>query len=248
MQLTVLGSSGSYTLPGRPGSGLLIEAGGVRLWCDAGPGTFEVLCDLADPAQVDAVVVTHRHVDHSVDVLTAFHRFAYGSPQRRGIPLLAPADTLDRLAGFVGADTGHAWFDVFDPEPVGEGKTFELGGVEISFGDAFHSVPAVAVRVEHGGRSLVYTGDTGPEGDWMRLADGVDLLVAEATMLEATGETFPYHMTAADAGRIARSVGAAALMVTHLPPHIDPDVAVQEAESTFDRPVELAVPGSSRKV
>jgi ribonuclease BN (tRNA processing enzyme) len=90
----------------------------------------------------------------------------------------------------------------------------------------------------------VYSGDTGPEGGFDGLCAGADLVVAEASYQGAQEDhDYPYHLAAATAGAIARGASAGRLMLTHLRPTLDPARSVEEAEATFGRPVELAVPG-----
>jgi ribonuclease BN (tRNA processing enzyme) len=80
----------------------------------------------------------------------------------------------------------------------------------------------------------------------MRLAKDVDLFLCEATYQGKSGiHPYPYHLTAGEAGSIARQAGARRLMLTHIPPSLDPARSVIEAEATFDRPVALAVPGAA---
>ncbi len=120
----------------------------------------------------------------------------------------------------------------------------------ISFRRSDHSVPTVASRWQTNGRVLAYSADTGPQGDWMRAAEGADLFPVRSQLpgRSPATATIPIHLTAVEAGQIAREVGAKHLMLTHIPPHLEASRSVAEAEASFDRPVELAVPGASRKV
>ncbi|HEX7098004.1 MAG TPA: MBL fold metallo-hydrolase [Acidimicrobiia bacterium] len=241
MRLTVLGSAGTYPVKGRPASGYLIEHEGTRIWCDAGPGTFT---ELPIPVpEVDAVFISHRHPDHCLDVIIASHVLAYGPSPRFGVPLYGPATAIEALVGFV---DGGRIDEVFDPSPLEDGDKVTIGSLSLSVASTDHSVDTLASRWETDHRSLCYSGDTGPEGDWMRLAKDVDLFLCEASYQGEPGvHEYPHHLTASEAGTIARSVGARQLMLTHIPPHLDPARSVMEAEKTFDRPVSLAVPGVS---
>ncbi len=248
MQVTVLGSSGSYPVPGRPSSGFLITAGPTRVWCDAGSGTFSALGLHVSPDEVTAVVLSHRHVDHCVDVLAAFHAWAYRPEPRRGVLLVAPASVFEALVSFLGAGTDHPFFDVFTPRPVEGGDRETIGGLEVAFFETDHSVPTVASRWSDGARTLAYSADTGPAGGWMEVAADADLFLCEATYQTDAAADYPHHLRAAEAGRIAREVGARCLMLTHVPPHLDPARSVEEAEATFGREVALAVPRTTHKV
>lgn len=241
MRLTVLGASGTYPARSRPGSGFLIEHGETRVWCDAGPGTLVALP--VELAVVDAILVSHRHPDHCLDAIIASHALAYGARPRFGVPLLGPESALQALRDFV---DGGRMDDVFEMKALVDGDRLEIGSLGLEVAETDHSVPTLASRWETEHRSLCYSADTGPEGEWMRLAGGVDLFVCEATYQGEPGQVeYPHHLTAGEAGRIAREAGARRLMLTHIPPHLDPARSVMEAEATFGRPVGLAVPGAS---
>lgn len=248
MRLTVLGSSGSYPAPGRPGSGLLVEQNRTRVWCDAGPGTFAALGAHLAPEDVSAVVLSHRHVDHCVDALAAFHAWAYRPEPRVAVPLVAPVSVIDAFVAFVGAEAGHPFYQVFELRPVSGGDRLTVGDLTVEFFDTDHSVATVASRWSDGNRVLAYSADTGPKGDWPRVAANADLFVCEATYQSDTDSDYPHHLRGAEAGRIAREVGARRLMLTHVPPHLDPVRSVEEAEETFGREVALAVPGTRHRV
>lgn len=242
MRVRVIGSSGTFPAQGHPASGYLIERGSTRVWCDAGFGTFMSMP--VDPDLIDAVVVSHQHPDHCADVMAAFHAWTYRPEPREAVPLYAPQAVWDRLVGFLEKEP-----PCFEFTPVGDGDQITVGALEVSFAAMDHSVPTVGSRWDGEGRTLFFTGDTGPDGDWHELATDVDVLLSEASYQEATkNEDYPQHMSAAEAGEIARRIGAAKLVLTHIPPYLDPSVSVSEAEREFDRPVALAVPGTSFEV
>lgn len=242
MRVYVVGSSGTYPAPGRPASGYVIEQGSTRVWCDAGPGTFMSLP--MDPDLIDAVVLSHQHPDHCADITAAYHAWTFRPEPREPVPLLAPQAVWDRVTGFIQKDP-----ECFDFRPVWSGDEADFGDIHISFIETDHSVPTVGSRWEANNRVLFYTADTGPAGVWAELAAEVDVLLAEASYQEATkDQDYPQHMSAMEAGEIARRVGAHKLLLTHIPPYLEVDVSVAEAEEAFGRPVGLAVPGTSFEV
>lgn len=237
MRLSIVGASGTFPTHGRPASGYLIEQGGTRVWCDAGPGTFMSLP--VDPDTIDAVVVSHQHPDHCSDLTAAFHAWTYRAEPRDPVPLYAPQAVWDRLVAYVEQEP-----PCFDFTPVWTGDSARVGELTVTFVEMDHSVPTVGSLWDGNGRTLFFTGDTGPAGEWPKLAAGVDVLLSEASYQEATkNPDYPHHLSAAEAGEIARSIGARQLILTHIPPYLDPSVSVAEAEAVFDRPVRLAVPG-----
>ena len=243
MKLQVVGSSGTFPVPGRPASGYLIEQSGTRVWCDAGPGTFVNLP--VDSYMIDAIVVSHQHPDHCTDLFTAFHTWTYCPDPRTNVPIYAPQAVWDRVSSFLDSGQGSRLRETFDFTPVWTGDVVEIGHLSVSFVEMDHSVPTVGSRWEAENRTLFFTGDTGPKGDWYDMARGADLLLSEAAYQDRGEDDYPHHLTSAEAGRIARETEAGRLVLTHIPPYLDVSRSVSEAEKTFDRPVSVAVPGAS---
>jgi ribonuclease BN (tRNA processing enzyme) len=239
VKLRIVGSSGTFPAQGRPASGYLIEQGDTRVWCDAGPGTFMSLP--VDSDLIDAIVVSHQHPDHCADLMAAFHAWTFRPVPREPVSLYGPRVVWERLTAFLEQDP-----PCFDFKPVWTGDEVEIGDLGVSFVEMDHSVPTVGSRWEGDGRTLFFTGDTGPGGEWTAAAGDVDVLLSEASYQEATKNSdYPHHLSAAEAGEIARRVGAGRLVLTHIPPYLDASISVAEAEEKFDRPVALAVPGGS---
>jgi ribonuclease BN (tRNA processing enzyme) len=239
MKVHVVGASGTYPEFGRPASGYVIEQGGTRVWCDAGPGTFMSLP--VDPDLIDGVVISHQHPDHCSDLFAAFHAWTFRPEPRKPVPLYAPQIVWDLVTHFVDQVPG-----CFEFTPVWTGDEADIGELHVSFVEMDHSVPTVGSRWEGGNRSLFFTADTGPAGDWRELASGAHLMLSEASYQgRSEDKAYLQHLTAGEAGAIARETGAGQLVLTHIPPYLDKSISVAEAESTFDRPVRLAVPGTS---
>ena len=246
MNLTVLGSNASGPSPGNPGSGYLVHAGDAAVWLDCGPGTFAELAKRLDPEGLDAVVISHRHVDHSADILGLFGYLAYGLGASVALPVYAPPGMRDLVAGFVGADDDHVLHRVLEFREVEPGDVAEVGALSLRFGQAVHPVPAVVTRIDDGRSRIVYSGDTGPGGDLIELATGTDLLLCEASMQGTRdASTYAYHLTAREAGEIAAIAGASVLAVTHIPFTHDPQLTIDQASSAFAGPIDYAAPGTT---
>jgi ribonuclease BN (tRNA processing enzyme) len=247
MKLTVLGSNGTYPTPGRPASGYLVSSGGSSVLLDCGPGVFPALLDLG--TMPDAIVLSHRHGDHCLDVLPLFNHLRFDRLDVRDLPLYAPRGVYGRLAEFAGAGPNHPFHDVFSQTPVEPGDEVTVGVLRLRFGAAVHPVPAVVVSVNDGDTTLVYSGDTGPGGDLVAVAEHADLLLCEATHQgEVPGERYEYHLYACEAGEVAAEAGVGRLLVTHVAPTLDPAVSITEAASEFDGPVDHATPGMEVEV
>ena len=93
---------------------------------------------------------------------------------------------------------------------------------------------------------MAYSGDTGPGSDVVTLAKDVDLLLCEASIAgERDEHSYPYHLTAAEAGAVAEAAGARRLMLTHFMTGVDPVIAVAEAQVVFAGAVDAAEPGAT---
>lgn len=244
MRLDVLGSAGTYPSADSASSGYLISDGQTKILCDAGFGTFAELTRRVEPDQLDAVVLSHRHPDHCVDLLALHHALAYGPFEKHGMPVFCAPGVGSRLAEFLGAGEGHVFFDVFDFHQVGETNHVVVGSIDLRFAVTAHSVPTIATRFEAGGRVLTYSADTGPGGGFPELAAGSNVLLCEASIGgERDEHHFVHHLTAREAGEVARLAGAQKLILTHLPPNLNTQSSLAAARAAFGGETTVATPG-----
>jgi ribonuclease BN (tRNA processing enzyme) len=220
VKLTILGCSGSGPGPRSPASSYLVEHDGFQLLLDLGNGAFGPLQGYTDPGGIDAVFLSHLHADHCLDVapFVVWHRYA-GSSSRSPVPMYAPVGAERRLALAYDLD-GDGLTDVFDFVPVGPGA-FTLGPLEVTLARTAHPVECYAIRLTAGGRSLVYTGDTGPCERVVELARGADVLLAEAAHPPGPDLPTGLHLTGREAGEHAAAAGVARLLLTHIPAWVD---------------------------
>jgi ribonuclease BN (tRNA processing enzyme) len=245
MKLTVLGSNASSPSRTNPASGYLLEFGGKTVLMDAGPGVFMKLAETMDPGLLDAVIVSHTHIDHSADILALFAYMAYGPSGPIPIPIYAPKGSREHIAACARAGEDHVFHQVLDFREQEPGEVAWIGDARVTFGRAIHPVPALATRLDVGDVSLVYSGDTGPGGDLANLANGASMLLCEASLQGARGpRTFAHHLTAIDAGELATWAGVERLVLTHIPARMDPAISVEEASGVFEGHVDYAAPGS----
>jgi len=233
--LTVLGCDGSWPGPGGAGSGYLLRVGDTVVVLDAGPGTFATLQRVCDPAEVDAVVITHHHHDHWTDLFAMDTEARFGRRRHRtALPVYAPA----RVAALAGADstTSLEWHEITHGSRAG------IGEASCAFHRTDHAEETLAVRIDGGGRALGYSADTGPAWSPEALGNGLDLLLCEATYTEEHEGTAG-HLSGRQAGAAARAAGAQRLVITHRWPTIDARAVADEAEAAFGGPVEQAAIG-----
>ncbi|MPZ65813.1 MAG: MBL fold metallo-hydrolase [Pseudonocardiaceae bacterium] len=253
MRLTVLGCSGSVPGPDSPASGYLLRAGGIAVALDLGNGTLGALQRVLDPFDLDALVLSHLHPDHCADVpsLVVYRRYHPEPPHRRRLPLHAPTEAPTRLAAASATSAAELattdLFDVFDFRPLGP-RTIHIGGFEIVTAEVAHPCEAYAIRVSHGGHSLVYTGDTGPCDHLAGFAAGTDVLLAEASWPHRADNPAGVHLSGREAGELAAASGSGRLLLTHVPPWTSPQQVLGEARTAHDGPVELVQAGADYQI
>jgi ribonuclease BN (tRNA processing enzyme) len=246
VRLTVVGCSGSGPGPTSPASSYLVEHDGFRVLLDLGNGAFGTLQALADPATVDALYLSHLHADHCLDVapFIVWHRYS-GRSRRRPVPLYAPAGADRRLAAAYYGD-GAPLEDVFD-FAVLTGAPFDLGPFRVRTARTAHPVECHAVRLDAGGRSLVYTGDTGASAAVVELARAADVLLAEAAHPDVPGLPPDLHLTGREAGEHAAAAGVDRLLLTHVPAWVDEIGQLFAASAVFSE-TELVRHGATYEV
>ena len=245
MKLTIIGCSGSVPGPASAASSYLVEHDGYRLLLDLGSGAFGALQRHLDPAEVDAVVLSHLHPDHCFDMapMVVYRRFSAARPLRR-IPVLGPSGTHDRLALAYDPGAREGLRDVFEFAAVTPGER-ELGPFLLRFARVNHPVPTYAVRVGAGGRAVAYSADTGRSDALVALAEGVDVLLCEASFDDAAANPPNLHLTGREAGEHAAKAGAGRLLVTHVPPWVDAARVAEAASVAFAGRTDLVTAGQA---
>jgi len=235
--LTVLGSCGAWPEAGRACAGFLLEYDGFRVVLDLGYAALPRLLEHCQKGEVDAVVVTHQHPDHCVDVSALARVRYYEAPDAPPVPLHCAPGVLDVLQALEPNPDPATVFAVHDLATTRELGPFTVETVELP-----HYKTNLGVRLTAPGVSVAYTGDSGPSPDLQKLAEGTDLFISDATLQGPSPQTTPrYVMTAAEAGRGAR--GARRLLLTHFWPGSDRLVSVREARQEFDGEVIAAEEG-----
>lgn len=220
--------------------------GETVIWLDAGTGTFMALAELIDPGKLSAVVISHVHVDHCADLFGLYAYLASGQPGIVPIRVSVPEGAAAHLAAFARAGQDHVYHTVLDVVEVAAEEEMAVGNMKLRFGAAAHSVPGLVTRLDTADGALAYSGDTGPGSDLVSLAAGADLLLCEASIPgERDERSYPYHLTAREAGAAAAAAGVGRLVLTHFAHGVDPVAAVAEAKTEFGGPVDAAWPGEN---
>jgi len=239
VKITVLGCSGSVPGPDLPTSGYLVEADGFRIVVDIGAGTFGKLQTHCSPFEVDAVVLSHLHLDHCADfaALTTFRRHhprpPY-DPRVRKLPVHAPTGASVRLANAHAASRSEpeSLEDVFEFSTLRPGS-FRLGPFTVAVAQMRHICEAYGFRFEFGGRSLVFSGDTAACPELVELARGADVLMADTAWQDRGSRPDNLHMSGREAAGIAAEAGVGRLLLTHVLPWSDRDAVLADAVRVF---------------
>jgi len=261
VRITVVGCSGSLPGPRSAASCYLVEADGLaedgtprtwRLVLDLGSGSLGPLQRYTAPRDVDAIALSHLHPDHCLDVCGLYVALRYDptGPRAERMPVFGPVGTADRLAQAYGLPTDPGMTAELDVRDWSPATPVVVGPLTVTPYPVLHPVPAFGMRVEGPGDddpsrrfALGYSGDTDSCDGLAALADGVDVLLAEASFQEGLDTGRGVHLTGRRAGEAAAVGGVGRLVVTHLPPWNDPAVTLAEARQAFAGPVQLAEPG-----
>jgi ribonuclease BN (tRNA processing enzyme) len=247
MRLTVIGCSGSFPGPDSPASCYLLEQEHEgRTWrvlMDLGSGAFGALQRYVDALDIDAVLLSHLHADHCLDLCGFYvmRKYHPDGPQPR-LRVHGPRDTAGRMARAYDLPEDPGMTQEFDFR--GYDGVVEVGPFRVEAVPVVHPVEAYGLRVTCAGRTLAYTGDTGLCDALGRLAEGADLLLAEASFRDGDQNPPDIHLTGADGGRVAARARVGRLVLTHVPPWFDKQALLAEARSMWDGPADLATPGA----
>jgi ribonuclease BN (tRNA processing enzyme) len=255
----VLGKSPSWQDAGGACSGYLVQQDGFTLVLDCGNGVFSKLRDHVDYVDVDAVLISHMHADHFLDLVPFSYALTY-APRQQPVPvagwpgtdsparpeLYAPvgaADTFRHIVSCWGDESLiEAAFTLHEYQPFDE---LEVGPFRVRLCEVPHYLPTFAIELaDHNGTRLTYSADCSPNDELVEFARGTDLLLIEATLPrpERTGQRG--HLTPGEAGDHGRRAGAGRVVITHFSDELDAEWARAEAAAAFGGPVELAHDGA----
>lgn len=242
----MLGSSCSIPRPNRACSSYLVDGGGHKIVLDLGTGAFSNLRERIAYDTVDAIVITHMHADHFIDVIPMRYALKYGPNGRKAkMPLWLPPDgeaMLRRLvSAFAPEGDGDFLSEVFDVRTYDPNAILRLGSATLRFAQTRHYVPTFAVRYEADGTVLTYSADTAPEENVVRLARNSDLFLCEASLLRNEVEPgVRGHSSPLEAAQMAHDAEVASLMLTHYSDGQTVEDILEAARMVYSGPVKCA--------
>ncbi len=264
MRLTVLGKSPSWQDAGGACSGYLIEEGDTAVLVDCGNGVFAKLRERIDYVDVDAVVLSHLHADHFLDLVPYAYALTY-APRQQPVPvdrwpgtdcpacpvLHAPPGARDLFRRVVGAwgndDLIENAFELREYDPADE---IEVGPIRISFQPVPHFTETFAMSIAstNGSGRIVYGADCSPTEALAEFARDADLMLVEATLPRPERTGMRGHLTPEEAGGHAKGAAAKQLLLVHISDELDAEWARKEAAEAFGGPVEVAREGATYDV
>lgn len=233
LTVTILGCSGSYPSPGEACSGYLVRSDQATTVVDLGSGTLANLQRQVALTDIDALVLTHQHPDHWIDLPILRNALRYYL-NHRDLPVYGPQGVLDQAQAVIdGLEPTLRWTTIDSSSEVA------IGDQRLTFSRTDHPVETLAVRLAAAGATIAYTADTGSAWDPGELLAGADLLLCEATVTE-DHEDQVQHLSARQAGALAQRAGVGRLVVTHVAPGVDREAQRAAAAAAFGGPVQLA--------
>ena len=218
-----MGCSPAWPNPGGAQSGYLVEGAGGRLLLDCGPGVLARLREWEDWPRVDAIAITHFHLDHWGDLVPWVWGAQFGPARELPAPALwvppGGREVLSDLGGRLGQP--HMFEHAFGMREFERGTPFETAGMEVMPVKVLHyDLDAYGFRVSTNGSVLAYSGDSGPNEGLTELARDADLFVCEATLADGEDEREGGprgHLSAREAESAFAAAGAKRLLLTHRP-------------------------------
>jgi ribonuclease BN (tRNA processing enzyme) len=261
MKLTVLGCWAPYPKAGGACSGYLLQAGGKNILIECGNGTLSNLQKHIDFRQLDAVLISHFHPDHYMDLYCLRHAVSgarRANHQLQPVTLYLPGSPElphQQMSGYTDSFTVKT-IETLPAEKENGVTVYKTllvdsktsGKLNITFIYADHPIPAYAMLIE-GEKKFFYSADTKLCLHLPAFMQGVDVALCEASVIEEDKDyTSVGHLTAMQAGQLAREAGVKNLVITHFWPEYDLETIKAEAEYGFGRPVTVAYEGLVVKI
>lgn len=255
LRLTVVGCAGSYPAPASAASCYLVEApdgdgGTTRAVLDLGSGAIGPLQRYLDPRHLDAVLLSHLHADHCLDLMGLYvmQKHHPDGPTGRRVRVRGPEGTAQRLARGYDLPEPDVMAEELDVTTWTDGEPVQVGSLTVTAHAVRHPVQAYGLRVGWTGpdgreRVLAYSGDTDTCAGLDAVAAAADVLLCEAAFVEGRDDARGVHLTGRRAGEVADTAGAGTLVLTHVPAWNEPDVAEREARDVFRGRILRAAPG-----
>jgi ribonuclease BN (tRNA processing enzyme) len=240
MKLTIIGWCGGYPEANEATSGYLVQTEKVNVLLDCGSGVLSLLQNYISLEELDAVILSHYHGDHTADIQSLqysteiLHKLGKRNKSLK-IYGINQQPYYNKLSYGGHCRAYH----------VNNKTILNIEDIEISFSGNIHSMPCLAIKIKHGDKSFVYSGDTEWTNNLVELSKGCQLLLCECNLYNNQFGKVPGHLTAGEAGKIAKQAGVNKLILTHLPHHGNHNNLINEAKVEFDGVIDIAAKGKT---
>jgi ribonuclease BN (tRNA processing enzyme) len=245
VELIILGSSAVYPTSENACSGYLLRDENRHLLIDCGAGVLRQIWQWVDPAYLDAIVISHLHQDHFIDLIPLYYYYWFDRQEVLPKRLIAPKESLEFISNILPEKSRLTLKKVFNHESAEEGKTFQVGDFHLLTKEVLHTARTFGLRVEWQGRNFAYSSDCAFGDGVVEVAKKADFFLCEATLQQPTEVE---HLTAEQAGLVAKLAGVKNLILTHIWPSFDVSISVEQARISFGGQVLLAEPKAKFKL
>ncbi|MFF2446248.1 MBL fold metallo-hydrolase [Neobacillus sp. NPDC058068] len=236
MKLTVIGFWGGYPKQNAASSGYLLEHYGFQLLIDCGSGVLSKLQNITQPDELDAVIISHYHPDHIADIGVLQHaRLIQGflGKEFPTLPLYGHEFDKHEFAKLTYKNITQGV--AYDPT-----STIMIGPFQVSFLKTNHPVPCYAMRIEAGGKAIVYTADSSFKEEFIEFSRNSDVLLCECNFYGHQNGQSAGHMNSVEAGQFAEKAAVKQLILTHLPHYGTLSDLINEASGEYTGIIKLA--------
>lgn len=241
MKLTVIGCWGGYPKTNEASAGYLLEHDNFHLLIDCGSAVLSKLPNFLPVEKLDAVILSHYHADHIADIGVLQHARLIQSflgEKLKPLPIYGHPFDADEFSKLT-------FKDITEGKAYDEQNTLSVGPFRIQFERTIHPAVCYAMRIEAGGKVLVYTADTSIKEEYYSFSQHADLLLAECNFYAGMDGKSAGHMNSEDVGKLAKNANVKKLVLTHLPHFGDVENLITEAEKFYQGPISLAKYGES---
>jgi ribonuclease BN (tRNA processing enzyme) len=236
MKLTIIGFWGGYPKKNAASSGYLIEHEGYRMLVDCGSGVLAKLQNVLQPEELDAVIISHYHPDHIADLgVLQYARYIQGFLGKAIPPLPVYGHAFDKQEFLKLTYKEITKGIAYDPN-----KVLTVGPFQVSFLKTNHPVPCYAMRIEAGGKVVIYTADSSFKEEFIEFCQGADILLCDCNFYSHQNGKSAGHMNSIEAGQFAKRAAVKQLLLTHLPHYGNLNDLVCEATEEFTGIIKLA--------
>ncbi|KYH34623.1 ribonuclease BN [Clostridium tepidiprofundi DSM 19306] len=238
MKVTIIGCCGAYPDANKATSGYLVETDNTKLLLDCGSGVLSLLQNYISIEELDAVILSHYHGDHTADVQSLQY----------AVEILSRTGNREKILNIFGINQQPyfnklSYGEYCKAYQINNNSIVKVGDLSISFSGNVHSMPCLSMKITYKDKSFVYSGDTEWTDNLIELSRGCEFIICESNLYNNQLGKVPGHLTAGEAGKIAAQSGVKKLILTHLPHYGNHNQLINEAKAEFDGIVELASSG-----